>query len=545
MHDGTHSVDGPPTRGSELDELLDAMVDAARRAGERPAIVETGGLLHRLFGTSKRTLPYAEFGRRIDALASNLRAAGMREGDRVLYAVRPGIESMTILPALLRLGAVVVAVDSAVSEVLFAERMRLVAPRWVVAESILYALSADSPLRGLFRRLGIDLPDLGAIDATHIRVGRKLPGVPEALDYDALLRTPTAVDAPSARPELDAERDALVVFTSGTTSAPKGVVHTARSLGAMCRAVTELCALAPGDVVYSGQTHQMLAALVSGAVSVVPARGVDPDRFLRDVDRYRVTHAYGVPYEFAELVRRLEVRDARLPAHLRSIVLASAPVRRGFLRRFRARCAETTDLWCAYAMTEMLPVALVESREKLAAGEDGDLVGHLVAGVEARVADDGELFLRGPGLYRGYLGQPRVVEHASGDLARIDDAGRIVLLGRKKEMLIRREHNIYPSLYEDSLSAIEGVHACAMVSVVTDDGTDERIVLAVEPAPGQQAGELRGRIERAMADGSCPIDRFAVPDAIVFGAIPHGGRSNKLDRPRLSALVAEGRFHAG
>ena len=108
-------------------------------------------------------------------------------------------------------------------------------------------------------------------------------------------------------------------------------------------------------------------------------------------------------------------------------------MRTAFLRRFRDRCADTTDLWCAYAMTEMLPVSVVESREKLASGEDGDLVGTPIAGVHARVADDGELFLRGPNLFRGYLGHDPVVEHATGDLARIARQEERLVLPRLDE----------------------------------------------------------------------------------------------------------------
>lgn len=518
---------------SGLDRILDDLIACARRQGDKVAMIETGGGLHRTFGTTKRSITYAELGRRIETLTAALYAAGMREGDRVVYGVRAGIDSMTILPALLRVGACVVAVDSAVSEVLFGERMRLVDPKWVVAESILYTLSSPSPLRGAFRKLGIDIPDLGAIPGTHIRVGAMLPGVPKSLSFEKMLVPARLAPAPTPR----ADRDALVVFTSGTTSLPKGVVHTASSLGAVCGGVVGLTQLGPDDVVRSTQTHMMLAALVAGATAIIPPAGVDPKRFLDDVARFGVTHAYGVPYEFAQLVTMLEARGQTLPPSLRNIILASAPVRTAFLRRFRDRCSETTDLWCAYAMTEMLPVSVVESREKLTSDEDGDLVGTPIAGVTLRVADDGELFLSGPNLFRGYLGLDPVVEHATGDLARLDERGRIVLLGRKKEMLIRREHNIYPSLYEESLSTIPGIDACAMVSVVTDDATDEKIVLAVQPRVGEERDALRKRIERAMEDGSCPIDRFALPDHIVFCTLPHGGRSNKLDRGRLSSLV--------
>src|SRR5260221_9806706 len=103
-------------------------------------------------------------------------------------------------------------------------------------------------------------------------------------------------------------------------------------------------------------------------------------------------------------------------------------------------------------MPEMVPVERVNVHEKLARPDGGDLVGAPFAGVQARLAADGELLLSGPHLCAGYVGQPSVTEHATGDLAAIDEHGRIVLLGRKKDMIIRAHQNVYPGLYEPTIA---------------------------------------------------------------------------------------------
>src|SRR5204862_6921665 len=122
----------------------------------------------------------------------------------------------------------------------------------------------------------------------------------------------------------------------------------------------------------------------------------------------------------------------------------------------------------------------------------GDLVGTPFPGVTARTSDDGELHVTGPNLFRGYLGQPPASDHATGDMAVID-GGRVALLGRRKDMIIRREHNIYPELYESALESIPGVRRCAMVGVYDDARADERVVVAVEAEKGLDAADFEQR----------------------------------------------------
>src|SRR5439155_17092814 len=105
------------------------------------------------------------------------------------------------------------------------------------------------------------------------------------------------------------------------------------------------------------------------------------------------------------------------------------------------------EILSVYGMTEILPVAVTTAADKLAYQGDGDPVGLPLPGISVRVDQGGELHVTGPNLCRGYLGGEPLTEHATGDLARLDD-GRIVLVGRKKDMVIRGRANIYPGLYE-------------------------------------------------------------------------------------------------
>jgi len=177
-------------------------------------------------------------------------------------------------------------------------------------------------------------------------------------------------------------------------------------------------------------------------------------------------------------------------------------------------------------------VAIASAEEKLAhtASGRGDLLGAPLPGVGVRLAQDGELLLSGPNLCRGYLGADPITELPTGDLARMDN-GRLVLTGRKKDMLIRGKFNLYPGLYEPSIAALPGVAEAAIVGVPDPRTGDEEVVLAVVGPP-----HLPARLRRALPD---VIDHDALPDRIVvLDGLPRSGRTRKLDRDRLRELVA-------
>jgi len=493
-----------------------------------------------LIETSGRRLSYAQLGQCVERAAANLRIGGLQPGERVLFVVRPSIEAIVLILAVLRAGGVLVAVEPGMSESVFAARMALVKPRWCIAESMVLALAARRSLRALLARRGVVLPNLLAVGARLlVRVGPRWPGVPPAMDYARVCSDPQtigvgAADTPSA------DRPAFVVFTSGTTDAPKAVVHSSASLGASVRLLSEHLRFEVGDVAYSAHLHMIVPALLAGAHVVIPRhKRFSATRFLADVEQYGVTHTFGTPSDFMNVVRCARAERRQLPAVLRLVLLGAAPVERAFLRRMREAVPPSTAVWCVYAMTEMLPVAVVRMEDKLAGPTLGDLIGRPVPGVEARIASDGELLVRGPHLFYGYYGHAQIEEHATGDLATLDDAGRIVLLGRKKDMIIRGQHNVYPGLYEPNIASIDGVRKCSLIGVYSEREADEHIVLVVEPDSGEDEAKLERRIRAAICHGPHAIDQSARPDAIVFARLPLAGRSNKVDKRALLELVRE------
>ncbi|REE94708.1 AMP-binding protein [Thermomonospora umbrina] len=514
-----------PSPGAAVSGDADLVGRVLARAERTPGAV---ALVH---GPRDREMTYGELRHRVLAVTHGLRRAGLRPGDGVLVGVRHSAETVIIALSVVAAGGTLVIVDPGAGPEMFAARLRLAAPKWVIAESALYSLNRVRALRGVARRAGLLLPGVTDLRLRHVHVGPRLPGVPSgALDFRDLARGP----APEAARERDPEAPAVVVFTSGTTSKPRGVVHSAASLAAGLELCRERFPIGPGDVVHDAGFMLGLPALIAGARWSIPS-GRDPvDGFLPEVERRGVTHAFCVPVHLARMLDESE----RLPDALRFLLLGSAPVPPAVLRRAVAAAGERTEVLSVYAMTEMLPVSIADAREKFAhweSGSGGDLLGALLPGVRARIAPDGELLLRGPNTCVGYLGDPPLEWLATGDLARLDERGRLVLVGRAKDMLIRGSVNIYPGLYEPAIAALPGVAEAAMVGLADPVTRDEEVVVAVLADGSVPADALPGRLRRALPE---VIDAGALPDRIVvLPGFPRAGRSHKLDRAALRILV--------
>jgi acyl-CoA synthetase (AMP-forming)/AMP-acid ligase II len=121
----------------------------------------------------------------------------------------------------------------------------------------------------------------------------------------------------------------------------------------------------------------------------------------------------------------------------------------------------------------------------------------------------------------------------------LDEQGRVVILGRKKQMIIRGRDNIYPSLVESVVDSIPGVRRSCLCGYYDETRADERLVLVLEPAAGEDSGRLIRRVRNAIVAGATRIDANAFPDDIVVMQLPVDARSRKTDRAAVSHRLAQ------
>ncbi|HWS35735.1 MAG TPA: AMP-binding protein [Actinoplanes sp.] len=263
-----------------------------------------------------------------------------------------------------------------------------------------------------------------------------------------------------------------VQYTSGTTGVPKGCLLSHRYWLALANSlVDEFPHLTDTDVMLTAQPFSyvdpqwnVVAALVSGAELVI-LDGFHPSTFWADVRRHRVTYFYclgAMPNLLLEMPQDLQDHD-----HAVRVVQCSAIP--------PSRHAELEARWGvpwfeAFGMTETgadIRVGADEHDELVGTG----CLGRPAAHREIRLDDSGELLLRGPGMFDGYLGHPapwRDGWFPTGDLARLDDQGRVYLTGRIKDMIRRSGENIAAVEVERVLMDHPGVRLAAVVGVPDD-----------------------------------------------------------------------------
>ncbi|GAA4726095.1 Acyl-CoA synthetase (AMP-forming)/AMP-acid ligase II [Promicromonospora umidemergens] len=559
-----------------MKHLVDELLVVARSTPDVVALRWFGG---RDGGRVREEVTFGGLAERVERTATGLRAQGMEPGDRVLFSIRPRPEGVVLCLAVLRAGGAVVFVDPGSTPELFAARIAAARPRWAATEALLHAASSG-PLRGIARSRGLLLPDYGQLPVRHLYTGRWLPGVPRGAHRVARLgrALPGTVRALEAA---EADREALVVFTSGTTSDPKAVVHTVRTLGGMLELFGQVGDLKPGQRAHTDQMFLGLPAIIAGGTWEIPAKAPKdaPEAFARGVAG--ADSSFLVPADVTALLDVLEAGSkagskagpAASAAGPAVLAVGAAPVTVALLERGR-RILPGTRWLAVYGATEILPAAVTDADEKIAAAAAGDLVGRPLGGIGVRIdratsedsedrtdrehptdsadPDDarevGELVLTGPSLMAGYLsdldaGRARAVEHRTGDLAYQDAEGRIVLVGRNRDMIIRGTVNIYPGLFEPRLRELPGVADAVLVGVPVPDG-DERVVLVVTAEGGTRPGgdpEIQAGTElaRSVADQVVRVlDHGALPDLVVEAShLPLAGRSRKPDRRALVNLV--------
>ena len=259
-----------------MPDVIADVLEQAARTPDACALIDARG----------RRISYAALARRIRETAGGLRERGLAPGDALLFSIRPGPDALVLALATVAAGATVVFADPGAGADLYTARAHRAGVRFAAAESLLHAAGGTALGRRLARRRGLTLPDLGALTGpatppgrvpphprvVHLYSGPWLPGVPRAAVPLRRVTGPPLEDGP------DPDAPAVVIFTSGTTGSPRGVVHTLTTLSAGLGLLRQRCDLGPGDVVHTDQLMLGLPALAGGACWSLPGTPLGPAR---------------------------------------------------------------------------------------------------------------------------------------------------------------------------------------------------------------------------------------------------------------------------
>ena len=397
---------------------------------------------------------------------------------------------------------------------------------------------------------GPDRPHGAALWAT----GSAVPGWAGPMDdLLAAADTVSETEFEAAAGAVEPADPMVVVYTSGSTSEPKGVVHSHASVIVHPFNLLQFRDLRPDDALYTpmplfwvgGLSYTLVSAMHAGARVVFEER-FDPAGTLELIERRRVTHVIGWPHTAKALVEHPTFAerdlsslrggsfDALLPEHLR----VSDPSRKA------------TSL----GMTESLgPHSIEPLSVELPEGKEGSF-GRAVPGIERRIVDPatgaglpsgdtGEIWLRGYSMMLGLLGRDdaEVFEpggwYRTGDSGRLDDDGHLYFEGRLGTVIKAAGTNVAPREVESDIERQPGVLHAFVVGVHAGDDRGEAVAAAVVPVPGAEfsADDLRARLRDEIASYKVPrhVAVFADRDDLPWL------ESGKINLQALRHLLAD------
>ncbi|WP_019140076.1 class I adenylate-forming enzyme family protein [Noviherbaspirillum massiliense] len=424
---------------------------------------------------AQRSLRYGELGSTVDAVAERLRASGVRAGDRVLLVAENSVALAVCILAVSQLDAWSATVNARLS-----------------SREIDNFLSHSGARRALY--FGANSPQAKTHGEERGAEKVDWPGIGE------VLLGPLNQQAETEPVEEDgAKQVAAMVYTSGTTGSPKAVMLTHANLLFVARNSMRMRRITPEDVIYGvlplshvyGLSSLLGSALISGAALHLVPR-FQPDQLARALAEDGVTVLHGAPAMYAKLLEWAESNRQPLRApHLRVAQSGGAPLTMPLKQSFEKALGLT--LHNGYGMTEASP-SICQTR--MDAPRTDCSVGPAIPGIEVRLngAEQdpegvGELWVRGPNVMKGYYRAPELTAEAvtpdgwlrTGDLARREADGALVIAGRSKELIIRSGFNVYPVEVEQVLNAFPNVLQSAVVGRAVEG--NEEVVAFIEPWP--------------------------------------------------------------
>lgn len=533
------------------DSMARHVADRAADSPTQTALISAGG-----------NLTYAELEAKSNGCAVGLAGRGLSRGDRVVLLVTPGPELMILVFALIKLGVVPVLIDPGIG------RHHL---RRCIDQAEPCAFIGVARAVWAARLLG------WGKRSVRLWVCVQRMGPPGSRRLSRLIEEGNRAGSFQPVP-LRPDETAAIVFTSGSTGPPKGVVYTHRMFSAQAELLRSAFDIRPGEVdlatfpLFALFDPALRMTTVFPKMDFTRPGSVNPRHITGLIEERRVTHMFGSPALLNRVGRYGAEQQLKLPS-LRRVLSAGAPVSAVIAERFASLLGPDAELFTPYGATEALPVCSISLTERTRlAGTDagrGVCIGRPLPGVSVAIIpiDDepvldwtetqpvspgtvGELVVWGANVSPSYFRNPGAdrlakivtsdgeIRHRMGDLGYFDKEGRIWFCGRKSHRVVTEDRTLFSVCCEGVFNRHPAVFRSALVGVGT--APRRRPVICLELEPELRGGD-RGRLMEELRElaGRYEATR-GIESFLVHPGFPVDIRHNaKIGREKL-ARWAEG-----
>ncbi|MBI1890463.1 MAG: long-chain fatty acid--CoA ligase [Burkholderiales bacterium] len=477
-----------------------------------------------------KELSYLEFDTRASRFAEFLRDQWqIKKGDRVAVLAHNSSEYLEMLYGCAKIGAILVCLN------------------WRLSVAELEAILADSEPSGLI--FGKDLSEQGKalLQSALLRYGMILgetaaDNVPE---YEACLSQSSGRRIPM--PNWGTDETWHLLYTSGTTGKPKGVLQTYGMV-----VINAVNSMLHGGINQQDTTLAVLPFFHTGGLNlftnpvlfcggtVYLMRQFDVDRAIELLNS-KITTFLFVPAIYQFISQHPKFKDYQFK-NIRMPAAGGAPIPHSLLQEYGKK---GLTIRCGFGMTETGPTVFLTDDETSV--KKVGSVGKPVRLVETRVVDSkgrdckvkerGELLIRGPGVTPGYWRMPEATAKAivdgwlyTGDIAYFDDDGDYYIVDRSKDMFISGGENVYPAEVENVLYQLAGIKEAAVIGVSDDKwGEVGKAIIALAPGTSLSVGDITQHCRNQLA-------AYKVPKHVVFvEALPRNA-SGKVEKPQLRKI---------
>lgn len=423
----------------------------ARKYGEMEAVV----------GMGKR-YSFKELDELVNRFAHGLRNQGIEQGDKVVLFMPNVPEFAVAYYAVQRLGAIIVPINA---------KMTLAEVDYVLENSDAKAFIAHELLFASVKDLQSEL--------LVVKTGDSVEGW---LSFESILSDDTSRIVCT----LSEESESTILYTSGTTGKPKGVLFSYKNILTVAQMICTEMEMKPESrllimmpLSHSAPLHLLfMAGMIVGATSVLTPT-FTPELFIDTVEQEKTTHFFGAPVAYLLTARHPRIDSADLSS-MKWWIYGGAPLSKPEVE-FVQKAFKTDNLICVYGLTEAGPngTLLLGDEHLTKAGSIGkraalhaELKVVNADGFPVGVDEVGEIFLRGEGNMLGYYNNKEATAETfsdgwlkTGDLAKIDEDGFIWIVDRKKDLIISGGVNIYPKEVEDVLLTHPAIQEVAIVGI--------------------------------------------------------------------------------